>query len=51
MRIKYEKPAATTSSKCKIEPPMETRHNKKQKEKTSQEMQQVEYDGLYVGKK
>lgn len=29
---------------------METRHNKKQKEKTSQEMQQVKYDGLYVGK-
>lgn len=40
---------ASTSSKRKIEPPMETRNKKNQKAKASQDMERVEYDGVYVG--
>ncbi|KAI8077409.1 hypothetical protein BDF21DRAFT_420965 [Thamnidium elegans] len=41
---------ASTSSKRKIESPMETRNKKNKKAGAPQEMEQVEYDGLYVGK-
>lgn len=41
---------ASISSKRKIEPPMETRNKKKKKKaKASQDMERVEYDGIYVG--
>ncbi|CAO3641417.1 unnamed protein product [Mucor hiemalis] len=40
---------ASTSSKRKIEPPMETRNKKNQKAKASQDIERVEYDGVYVG--
>lgn len=37
------------SSKHVIESPRETRNKKKQKTKASQDMERVEYDGIYVG--
>lgn len=39
---------ASTSSKSGIESPMETRNKKKQRSKTSQKMEQVEYDEIFV---